>query len=230
MSVGATRARPVDNVSQYTMPKATGARCSCCQNPNRAAIDDVLYLRSAGELLPNGIRPDLDWFLANCEGLWGLKTSRAAVARHVARHIHFTGPGRRDKPVVSREADALAVREKVSDADAQDAQGTERFLRKLISAAEAKVDVAPESVSLELAVKAAGELRQRQLDDHKGLLMGALVQAMSGPGISEERKREIDAQSEAATAQMFPHDVIEAEVVEVESDVRLPVAVKVSGS
>ena len=171
------------------MPKATGARCWICQNENRPAIDDVLCLRSAGEVLPNGMRPSLDWFLENCEGLWGLKTSRAAVARHVKRHIHFTGPGRQDKPVVSREADALAIRERMADVDDQDPMGTERYLRKLVAAGEVRAVVNPDGVTHQVALAAAAELRLRQLDDRKGLLMGVMAQALSpGEGISAERQ------------------------------------------
>ena len=203
-------------VSQYTMPKATGARCWICQNENRPAIDDVLYLRSAGEVLPNGMRPSLDWFLENCEGLWGLKTSRAAVARHVKRHIHFTGPGRQDKPVVSREADALAIRERMADVDDQDPMGTERYLRKLVAAGEVRAVVNPDGVTHQVALAAAAELRLRQLDDRKGLLMGVMAQALSpGEGISAERQREIDREAAVVHNQMFPHDPIEIEGAEV---------------
>lgn len=163
--------------------------CTICKlaPDTRDDLELTLAYRSRRLPLPDGNQPTYDWITRNCERLWGIKKlNRTTITRHLSAHIRIAAPDKPSAlPAKRRPNRAQAVADLLEAnpgllAELNEMSGSavaEEFLKRATVAGLLAIQASPETVSPELAARAATELLRRKTEESTNLLMAELVHA-----------------------------------------------------
>lgn len=201
----------VQSTPKYGVQVRTEPRCKICQSPHRAEIEDILYLRSSGQLMESGIRPTTEWITQNAEALWGFKLNSNNLGTHFKGHFR---PGTPDAQALAQRDTRTAVGQQIADTGIERVS-PEQFLESVIGIGMMTVRNDPTRVTVDHALKAVAELTKRKHDETTAKLMlalaGATGDAIGATAAAIERIPTPDGASPS-------DEVVEAEVVEDEPE------------
>ena len=193
----------------------TGALCVCCKGENQEVVLNLVLLRHFGQPLPGGEVPTWEAVYEYVKRA-GIDVSLRAVRDHTKAHVEFsdapqyaTGAGSGDhvmSPAEQEERQIAAFRKKVGDrigddADSADARGRHiTYLERVVEVAIARVEEFPEQVTLEMGLRAAGELVKSKSNSERDELLRMLAQAsqrkpasIQHNGVQKVRRGVLDA-------------------------------------
>ena len=183
----------------------TEPKCKLCRHPNRTEIDALLEKRSNGETDDQGRRFNQEYVL-EILATWGVKNPTAEnIKNHWRKHCEVVSvetAEEQEQALDELKKDMLAILDESDGSVDGDLLATFRLgiarVRGRILRGE------DPGVTLDLAMKAAGELSKRQHNEAGRELLGALVGGI-GRALAEPRQpRQLEQ----------PGEVIEGEAVE----------------
>ncbi len=163
----------VKKTPKYGTQMRTEPKCKICQNPHRAEIEDILYLRSAGLLMENGLRPTGDWITANSEKLWGVRLTNENYTTHFKKHFAVGAPSQD----LVQQRDVHTELRKMLDEHGIEAIAPDDFLQLVVSLGAHRIKLDPTKVTVDQALKAVDSLTRRKHDDAAAKLMQTLAES-----------------------------------------------------